>query len=289
MPDTPQDLARRRLAAIEALQEQIRTLVGPNLERELLEGLLSRLQQVMNEPALLASLLDEFTQAVHLPVLSFVGQALLELPSLTLAYFAGLGGATDYAALRAPLRDYLQTVFGLDAAGTPLPGGLLYTYAGDQRIKRALLSYGYRALTSGTGLVEYRAGLTQLITGGADSGGLYTRLHERAYDLFNESDRVLQGMVAEQAGFTAFLYLGGLIKTSRPFCRARNGRVWLRNEIAAWKRLEFSGKPDPYEPMVQLGGYSCRHALNALPNDIAMQLRPELREGPDGRLTLTPA
>lgn len=282
---TPQDLAAQRTAAIEALQAQLATNVNA-LNRELLEGLLTRLQEVQADPALLATLLDEFTANVHVPVLTFFGQSLLELPALTLSYYAALDGATDYAALRAPLTDYIRTVFGIGPDGSPLPGGLLSTYAGDTTVKRELLSYGYRALTSGVGLSEYRRGLTELVTGGADSGGLYTKLYNRAYDTFNQTDRVLQGQAAESLGWDAFLYQGGLIASSRKFCKARNGKVWLRSEIEAWKALKFDGKPDPYEPFVQLGGYGCRHSLSGIPNLVALQLRPELREGSDGRLVV---
>lgn len=280
---SPQDLAARRAAAIAALQEQLGGHV-PELERELLQGMLSRLQDIQADPAILSQLLDEFTDNVHLPVLQWMGQSLLQLPALTLNYYQALDAATDYAALKAPLDAYIRTVFGLGPDGEPLPGGLLYTFAGDQTVKRELLQYGYRAMLSGAGLSEMRAGLTQLVTGGADSGGLYTRLHARSYDFYNQADRVLQGQVAESLGWEAYIYQGGLIAGSRAFCKTRAGKVWLRSEIDGWKSLSFDGKPDPYTPFVQLGGYNCRHSLSGIPNLVAMQLRPELREDARGRL-----
>lgn len=294
-----EEAARQRLAAIESLQAQLATNISA-MERQLLEGLLTRLQDVLSDPSQLPPLLDEFAQQVHLPVLTFFGQSLLELPTLTLSYFGAIGiDATDYAALRAPLQDYIRTVFGIGADGVPLPTGYLATYLGDQTVKRELLAYSYRALTSGTGLQQYRAGLTELITGGADSGGLYSKLYRQAYDVYNESDRILQQAVAEKVGFTAYLYLGGIIKTSRAFCIARNGKVFLESEIDLFGTSkdayggytnkaagEFNGKPDAYSPRQHLGGHGCRHGLNSISNTTAMSLRPELKEDDTGKLVL---
>lgn len=296
---TPQDAAQRRLLAIQSLQDQLAGNVA-GMDRELLEGLLSRLQDIQTNPAVLSELLDEFTANVHLPVLTFAGQALLQLPNLTLSYFGNIGvEAARYETLRAPLASYLQTVFGVDATGSPVPGGVLYTYAGNATVKRALLTYAYQAQLSGAGLNEYRKGLTELVTGTADSGGLYEKLHAGAYDEFNRADRVLHSMAAEDLGFQAYLYLGGLIQGSRAFCKVRNGKVFLKSEIERFGTPqdsfggytnkaagEFSGKKEPYTPLVDLGGHSCRHGLNALDNATAMALRPELREDEKGMLVV---
>lgn len=293
---TPQEAAAARLAALAALQEGLAGRIS-EAERILYEGLLTQLQTTLDNPERLTGLLAEFTQLVHLPLLTYYGQSLLTLPALQEAYFTALDGSVDYALLRTPLRGWLERAFGIDAAGTPVAGGFLSTFANDTGWNRALLQYAYTAQASGMGLAEYRAGLEDLVLGGAN-GGLVAQLHRESADSFSQADRVLQGLAADELGLDAALYQGGLIDSSRPFCKVRNGKVFLRSEIARMgtkadtyggytnkSKGEFSGKPaSGYAPLVDAGGYSCRHSWNFISNTVALSLRPELKENEKGVL-----
>jgi hypothetical protein len=294
---TPQQAAAARLAAIEDLEKQLTGYLR-EADRLLYEGLLLRLQDTYDKPELIPGLLSEFAQLVHLPLLTYYGQSLLTLPGLQEAYFTALDGSVNYTLLRAPLRGFLERTFGITAEGNPVAGGYLSTYVADTGINRALLHYAYTAQASGMGLDAYRAGLEDLVLGGAN-GGLISKLHKEAGDNFAQADRALQGLAAEELGLQAFLYQGGLIDSSRPFCKVRNGRVFLRSEIERFGTSkdpyggytnkaagEFSGKNPDYQPFLSLGGYSCRHGLHGIPNLIAMQLRPELKEDEKGRLVI---
>lgn len=292
----PIEAARARLLAIEALQTALAGHIDA-AQRELLAGLLTQLQQTLDDPLTLAPLLAEYTQAVAVPLALAYAESLLTLPSLQIDYFAALG-MTNYAALKRPLSAFLETKFGITAAGGIVPGGWLSTYAvPDQQVLRHLVEFAYQAQASGVGLTEYRAGLTQLVTGGPKGQGLVAQLYQEAADTYNQADRALSQLAAKELGLTAYLYQGGLIASSRAFCVARDGKVFLDYEIARFGTKRdlfggytnkadgvFSGKPEPYDPATDLGGYNCRHGINPIPNLVALRLRPGLAADAKGRL-----
>jgi len=296
---SPEELAARRSQAIEALQAQMSGHVDA-AQHELLSGLLSRLQHIQADPAALLPLLAEYQAAIAGPLATFYAQALLTLPGHTVAYFADLGVA-GYNKLRAPLTDFLTARLGITAEGLPVPGGYLSTLAGDTSVQRGVLNYAYSAQAAGVGLDAYRAGLMELLSGPAESTakGLVQELYAASYDSFNQNDRQLQALSAQRLGLKAYLYQGGLIASSRPFCQVRNGKVFLDWEIERFgtkedefggyidkQAGEFSGKSVPYEPYTDCGGWNCRHGLHALPSSVALRLRPELAEDKDGKLCI---
>jgi hypothetical protein len=62
--------------------------------------------------------------------------------------------------------------------------------------------------------------------------------------------------LGQDLGFTHYYYAGTLIKTSRPFCIERAGRIYSIKEINSWD----NGQGLPAN--VYLGGYNCRHRLS---------------------------
>lgn len=61
---------------------------------------------------------------------------------------------------------------------------------------------------------------------------------------------------AQNAGLNYFLYVGNIIRDSRPFCKARAGKYYTANQINSW-RYRWKGKSGP--AMTHRGGYNCRH------------------------------
>lgn len=63
---------------------------------------------------------------------------------------------------------------------------------------------------------------------------------------------------AARAGVDRFKYVGGIIATSRPFCRAHNNKVYTADEIKTQWGATWGGKA-PGDPFVVRGGFNCRH------------------------------
>jgi hypothetical protein len=56
-----------------------------------------------------------------------------------------------------------------------------------------------------------------------------------------------------------FRYVGGVIQTSRGFCRSHNNKVYTRKQIETiWRGNSWGGK-SPGNPFIVRGGYNCRH------------------------------
>jgi hypothetical protein len=89
-----------------------------------------------------------------------------------------------------------------------------------------------------------------------------------ANTLISDAMTSLHGAMMKQEagrlGMKWFKYQGGLIDTTRSFCRARNGHYFHQKEIESWASLEWDGKnPSTTSATIFLwkGGYNCRHFL----------------------------
>ena len=104
--------------------------------------------------------------------------------------------------------------------------------------------------------------------------------------------RTATAAVAEEVGAEFFFYQGRPIKTTRDFCREREGKYWHREEIKEWGRDAAAGRG--WDGMVEgtneqtiflhLGGWyggrnSCRHVLIPVPRlQVAQEDLDRMRE-----------
>lgn len=71
---------------------------------------------------------------------------------------------------------------------------------------------------------------------------------------------------ADELELQYFLYAGSLIKSSRPFCIQRSGRIYTTKEAMTWDNKQ--GLPTiPY-----LGGYNCRHTMVFMSQEKAISM-----------------
>jgi len=62
---------------------------------------------------------------------------------------------------------------------------------------------------------------------------------------------------ARTADLRSYMYYGNIMKTSRPFCIDRAGKVFSRQKIESWNDMPWKGKRGP--AFVYRGGWNCRH------------------------------
>lgn len=110
----------------------------------------------------------------------------------------------------------------------------------------------------------------------SDIGKFKKYYRNYTYDLYSQIDRGTALTYATDLKFEFAVYEGGLIKTSRKFCKEHNGKVYHRSEIEVFKLEEAI--PPNYNPFVDLGGYGCRHHLNWIPNALAFIMRSDAEE-----------
>lgn len=83
-------------------------------------------------------------------------------------------------------------------------------------------------------------------------------------DAFAINDAAVSELIAENLGLEWYLYTGGLIDTTRPFCKSRNGKYFHKTEVESWASLTWNGKmpnTDSSTIFLTRGGYNCQHSL----------------------------
>lgn len=90
----------------------------------------------------------------------------------------------------------------------------------------------------------------------------YTKTYLRD-SLFTYS-RTFQQAVTSDLGLEYYAYVGGLIETSREFCRERSGKFFSQKEVESWASLEWAGKKagtTESSIFIFAGGWSCAHEI----------------------------
>jgi hypothetical protein len=179
-------------------------------------------------------------------------------------------------------------------------GGWLDSFFNSNTIGMDLKQMTSQAVTSNTNLKDYVKLLKEKITGTPEySGKLETQFNAYAYDLYQQYDAAYNLMLGNEFGFTYFIYQGGLVGDSRDFCAAHNNKVWSKDEMKDWinwtpsqgeyppgyevKAKDLYSVPSyiasypGYDPGLNRGGFRCRHALGWIADDLAFDLRPDLK------------
>ena len=166
---------------------------------------------------------------------------------------------------------------GIDG-GTTTENGYLSTLIKSEIVKNQIKDFALKSVTGQQGWADAKRNLQTLIDGDKDGSlGALQKYHRNfAYDLFSQVDRATAKTYADDLKFEFAIYEGGLIETSREFCKKHNGNVYHKSEI-----MEFDpkvAKQPNYNPFTDLGGYGCRHTLNWIPNSLAFIMRPDAKK-----------
>lgn len=90
----------------------------------------------------------------------------------------------------------------------------------------------------------------------------YTRTYLR--DTIFTYSRTYQQSITNDLGLEYYLYSGGLIDKSRPFCIERAGKYFSHKEIESWASEDWAGKKQgTTESSIFLfaGGHNCAHSI----------------------------
>lgn len=83
-------------------------------------------------------------------------------------------------------------------------------------------------------------------------------------DTLFDYSRAFQQAVTADLKLEYFMYAGGLMDKSRPFCIARAGNFYHESEIKKWADQEWEGKrrgTTPSSIFIYCGGYNCSHSM----------------------------
>ena len=175
----------------------------------------------------------------------------------------------------------VRAVVGLDEKGNLVQGGYLDRLSKSDEVKQAIRDYVVGSMAGGVSPSDLAKGLQSLVEGGKDGGALTKHWEHWAFDTYNQIREVQNLHVANELELEYFVYMGGIIKTSRPFCIKKNRKVFSKAEAAEWVNdPDLIDKPTKgsYKPLLERGRYRCRHFLMWISNERAYELRPELKK-----------
>lgn len=281
-------LAGERTALIDKLNVALEKIVGKSqgqlldlIVSEFVDNLDSKDGQISNtlNNKRLVGLLDAVFKKYgeeHGPAVS---GAIVNGVSNVLAFNKRYFGVLDKPANLVPIQKDVTTAvsswLGVEE-GKVARNGYLDTLVKADSVKQQVKDLAMAKVVGQTGLTELRKSIKEMLGGNPDTLGRLANYYRNfTYDLYSQVDRTAAKITADKLGLQYAIYEGGLIKTSRKFCRERNGKVFTSEEIAEFDPPEAK-QPD-YNPATDLGGYGCRHHLNYIPYAVAVSLRPDLK------------
>jgi hypothetical protein len=251
----------------------------------------------------LLSVLDKTYKSFQVSTTSVVlGQIVTgttKIASLSEKYYSVIGEIpARFEKIIETTNKLINLRIGLDG-GKLVRGGFLESFFKSNVIGTELKQLTSKAVTSGMSMKEYTKALREIVSGVDAKAGLMERQFQRyVYDLYQQYDAAYNMTIGNELGFKYFIYQGGLVRDSRDFCAAHNNKVWSIEETEGWpmwtpslgeypagyevKQKDIYAVPSymnfpGYDPLIDRGGYNCRHALGWIPDEIAFDMRPELR------------
>lgn len=189
-------------------------------------------------------------------------------------YFKSFTRDAELLPLQKKVTDTLRYWLGIDEKGGVQKNGYLDTIINDTSVKNQIKDLTVKSIISQQGYNETKKALKDLVVGSGDKAGAMERYYRNfIYDTFSKVDRATGDIYADGLGLNFAIYEGGIIKTTRRFCREHNGNVYHRSEIAEFNPQ--TAKQPNYDPFTDLGGYGCRHHLNWIPDATAKVLRAD--------------
>lgn len=193
------------------------------------------------------------------------------------SYYSNFTTKASLLPIQPLVMETVKTWLGIGDKGAVTKNGYLIKIAQAPEVKQAVKDIVLRGIISGQGWQETKQNMKDYIIGNPDSnpfGWLNKYTRNFVYDAYAQIDRTTGRMFADKLGFQFAVFEGGIIKTTRQFCRDRNGKVFHISEIESFN----PGKAEQpnYNPVSDLGGWGCRHHLNWIPDSLAVILRPDV-------------
>ena len=155
-----------------------------------------------------------------------------------------------------------------------IPGGYFESLFNNQVIAQRTASLVNQAILQKTSLADFQKMFKGVFVGIPGQGMIERYWRTNSFDLYMRLDRQINLLYANELGLNFAIYSGTLEEDSRPKCIKDVNKVFSREEIEAFKDVEFAGKPKyNYDPFVDANGYNCRHHWSWISDQLALKLR----------------
>jgi len=180
------------------------------------------------------------------------------------------------------LKRIINRRLGIDNDGVLLKNGYMSGVLDDTNVKLDLQRYVFKEMLKGVGYEALKEGIEMKIKGEPEKLGVFEKHYKTfSYDVYAQLNGFTSKLYADKLGLKHFIYQGGIIETSRKFCKKRNGKVFSTEEAEKWKDdpdLTAIPNRETYKWFIDRGGYNCRHDPDFIVKEVAYALRPDLKE-----------
>lgn len=230
--------------------------------------------------SIISEVMAEFYKSEAAPIARRMANELLEVAGRNAEYYILSGFDTEKIKAIAADTALVQAAIGIDARGKLVKDGFLDRLAKSDEIRIRLVNFLTQSFAAGVEPQAFADGLRDLVVGNKDVKGAVARhWRQYAFDAYNQVREIQNSHMANELKLEHFVYAGGLIETSRQFCRERNRKVFTRKEAEKWKddpNLIDTANISTYNPLIHRGGKNCRHFIMWISKERAIDLRPDL-------------
>jgi hypothetical protein len=199
--------------------------------------------------------------------------------NLNLKYFSTLVDTNRLDEIAEKTDKVVNKSLGIDENGLLKENGFIDKTLESKKVQRMFVKEVNNILDGSPDLALMQHKLKEFITGTKQSTGLLERYYRTfANDLLANIDRTGSLIYANELELNNFYYAGGIILSSRSFCKSKNGKIFTRSEAERWKdsafiRDMYGANISDYEPLIMMGGYGCLHRPDWITSDIAKEMK----------------
>lgn len=273
--------SKERLKLIEARQTRLAKQVK-GAQETLYKLLLEALDKIEANPAYIEQVFAQFNKSEGVQLVTTLAQDMGSIATANYSYFLAFKdeldlSQKDFGKIKGKVDTFLKKRIGLDG-NVVKKDSFLHSVLNDPAVKQKVQREAYVSLMSGEGATAFRKSLKSTVLGEQGKlGALEAHYNTFVYDTYNQVDASLQEQYSTELGLEAFVYEGGVISTTREFCRKRNGKCYLKSESKDW--INDSTLPKgggAYNPLVNRGKFQCRHSINFVSSRRALRMRDDL-------------
>lgn len=285
---------RQRLKDLGAIERLLATRLLIELAREVTEGDDGRVVSRKGSVAV-ARMVDGIFAAIEKRGLKKVGRDAVkdmrEMLTLNARYYQQVaepkGGS--FPEIRKAVDAIMRKRLGLGPKYEINPKGAMGQLSKTDKAREEIKKVIAKAIASGRPMREVERAIKIKVQGTKNTPGVLERnLGGVLLDTYQVADAVTNNEFAKRLDLKYFVYSGGLIETSRAFCRKRNNKVYSTDEAKEWaddptlprtKEEKDSGVVTDYAPLEDRGRWFCRHRILYISEQQARRRRPELFAG----------
>lgn len=205
------------------------------------------------------------------------------------SYFDPFAPGKDLVSIKKSVDGAMRKRLGIDSEDGIAKRGYLDKLFRNKEPRTDVKKMVAKMVAGGRPMKELEKALRMKVEGTKNTAGVLEKhIGGFVLDAYQVADSITNHQFAVRLGMDKyFLYSGGLIETSRAFCRRRNNKVFTVKEAEQWRKdptlprtkaEEEAGVVTDYVPIEDRGRWRCRHRILWITEEMAFSLRPELRK-----------